>query len=1804
MVGGQGIGRSNGLFKRGLRILKAGMIATLFVMAAFAGPVVSVSPSSATLLQGGSTTLTAVVTGTSNTAVTWSVDGIVNGNSTVGTLTILPNTPVVRQVYHTGSAKVQTGVNVVAGDLICVGWIVANSPGGANTSCSDSSGNTYTEVGGTGSNGYVFASAAGATIYQFYTIASATNSALTVTISSLNTNSVDLFIAVVTGMSSSQGTVLDAFANAAEASVTSNHSTGTLTTTLPNDFLFTLWGNDQWDGALTENSGFTLGAKNTGGANAVYYKIAGAAGAYSETMTSSPGMQQLSILAAFKAGVGNRVTYTAPAAGGSHTIVATSVADSAQSASSTMTVSSGVSVSVSPASANISPGGNGSFSSTVTGSSNTAVTWTVDGVPNGNSTSGTITYQTCTPSVRQTYHTTGTKIQTGINVVAGDLVCVGWVVGNSPNGANTSCSDSSGNSYTEVGGTGSSGYAYSAAAGATVYQFYTIAASNNPSLTLTISSLDTNSVDLYVVVVQGMSSDLATILDGYVNTTDPAAITSHTTGTLTTTNANEFVFSLWGNGAVAGTLSEGTSGFTLAAQDSANGTTAACFKIVGSAGGCSETMTSSVATVQANVMAAFKAGSTSNNVTYTAPATGGTHAIVATSVADATKSGSATVTSTMLRPPVLGAAPSPVFQPGVAKSFTLPIATDPNGSSLSYAVSGLPAGLVFNASTLVISGTIIAAGTYSFTYTVTDGLSLSTTGTITIVVKNSPVLGADITPVFQPGVAKSFTLPTATDQNGSSLSYVVSGLPAGLAFNASTLVISGTITATGTYPFSYTVTDGLNLSTTGTITIVVENSPVLGAAISPVFQPGVFKSFRLPAATGPDGSSLTYTVSGLPAGLVFDPSTQMVNGTLANTGTYPFTYTVTDGLNLSTTGTITITVLNPPVLGAAISPVFQSRVANSFTLPAATDPNGSSLSYVVSGLPAGLVFHAPTLLISGTINNTGSYPFTYTVTDGLFLSTTGIITITVDNPPVLGATISPWFQAGIPGSCTLPIATAPNGAGLSYAVAGLPAGLSFNASSRLISGMVDVTGIYPVSYTVTDSHNLSTTGNFTISVAGLPVLGATPSPVFINRRSNSFTLPTATDPIGSPLTYQVLGLPAGLSYNATSHQISGTINRVGSYTFTYTVSNGFSLTSSASITITVNPITPVPLAFSATTNYTYDPTTGFIKTIAYPSNNLISYGYDQKNRIHSVTLNNNQSIISNIVFDEWSNISETSYGSGAIDQWIYDPDSRGTQLSSWTVSKVGAFSQTWSYDYDSLNRLSQAGDWNGLQYDLNSRLTSATGLGFTATYDYDIYGNNKSSSPSPTGNMNSFSFNPALDNQIPSITSDGKVTGFIPTPYGEIKQVSIGMGQQDIYFTWDDLGRLATSQFTQDSNPVTEYYSYAASGLRIIRTNNDNPTLNQLYAYSSDGLLMSVFTDNNGALAWNRDVVYVGGRAVAELDSAMVHELHSDYQGTPLIITSLADPPGYVNGVQAYAPFGERITNPAYSSGYVPIIGYTGHLQTEANGNLIYMRGRFYSPAWHRFLNSDQGADPSQLNQFAYAGGSPMMATDPSGMWLICGENGKVAGNTGSPFGGSIDGIPYGSSFLNSFIGNFSQFGNMGSLGSTMLGYAAGNAMSNSAPTGQTHSTGPTLIPSSVAQSGLTYQGGGPGWAQVSCVLDIGLAWANIDAALLSQTSQPNPGNSLYNRFLDGYQNAPKDAPLASKIANTVSTVQTFTTKMTYENLANAAACDAAGWQAGSTVFINGMLWESVILPALALHGAVEVGKITAGITNMFIDAY
>jgi hypothetical protein len=86
--------------------------------------------------------------------------------------------------------------------------------------------------------------------------------------------------------------------------------------------------------------------------------------------------------------IGASGIYTAPSTYGTHTVTATSVADSTKSANAAVAV---ISLTVSPATTMLAPLGTRQFAATVEGANNTAVTWSVNGVPGGNSSVGIIT---------------------------------------------------------------------------------------------------------------------------------------------------------------------------------------------------------------------------------------------------------------------------------------------------------------------------------------------------------------------------------------------------------------------------------------------------------------------------------------------------------------------------------------------------------------------------------------------------------------------------------------------------------------------------------------------------------------------------------------------------------------------------------------------------------------------------------------------------------------------------------------------------------------------------------------------------------------------------------------------------------------------------------------------------------------------------------------------------------------------------------------------------------------------------------------------------------------------------------------------------------------------------------------------------------------------------------------------------------------------------------------------------------------------------------------------------------------------
>lgn len=437
--------------------------------------------------------------------------------------------------------------------------------------------------------------------------------------------------------------------------------------------------------------------------------------------------------------------------------------------------------------------------------------------------------------------------------------------------------------------------------------------------------------------------------------------------------------------------------------------------------------------------------------------------------------------------------------------------------------------------------------------------------------------------------------------------------------------------------------------------------------------------------------------------------------------------------------------------------------------------------------------------------------------------------------------------------------------------------------------------------------------------------------------------------------YQALDLQTAISAH-------GSESVVQTYQYWSDVTKGKRLQKETTNTVGINPV------FSSTIQYDYDGV-GRLSTITYPSLRVVTYDYDQDSRIVGIK-NNGQPLVANIGFDDWGNRSSIAFATGASSVWT--SKDFGMHLDSWTVkyNNTSTLSGPRNYGYDSAERLTKAGEWS-LTPDAGGRLIGANSSNFAinTTHGYDAYGNDISHQATGSGvptsppTMNNFAFGPLPTNGVPLANTGWSINGM-----GEATQIGLEWASsQGIALGWDGLGRLSAAVATP--NGVSQSYRYAASGMRLNVVDSTQPSNNRRYVYTTGGMLLAEYTDSG----WKRDVIYLGSEAIAEVGSSGVYELHNDHLGTPRVVTRGVS----IYGYQAYGPYGEYLPN--QSAGYQPLTGYTGHVQTDAT-RLIYMRGRYYSPSWHRFLNSDQGNDLNSINQFAYVSGMPFNLLDPSGM--------------------------------------------------------------------------------------------------------------------------------------------------------------------------------------------------------------------------------
>ncbi len=561
-------------------------------------------------------------------------------------------------------------------------------------------------------------------------------------------------------------------------------------------------------------------------------------------------------------------------------------------------------------------------------------------------------------------------------------------------------------------------------------------------------------------------------------------------------------------------------------------------------------------------------------------------------------SGSVFVT---INPALTLAASDQIYTVDVARSLTLPAATDGTAPYTSYTLTPLPANLAFDGDVTkrILSGapTVITTG-IELTYMVTDSNDVTAEDTFRVIVNAAPVALELSDPddlIYTAGEPiTDVPLPSAAGGTGT-LNYALIGtLPDGLTvtpavFPSTTApVISGMPrTQSAAVTLTYEVTDSAStpITKTQTFTITVNPALTLTKPADRMFTANMaIGDVPLPGATAPYTYALTgpndVAVGAAIPNLSFDRTTHILSGTLTgDVETVTLTYTVTDSNGATAEDTFTVTVNAALTLNAPSDQTYTmgTRIT-TLTLPVAAGGTGA-LSYTLTGdLPAGLSFDADTRMLSGTPKTEGTTTLTYRVTDTNGASAEVTFTVTVNAGLTLNAPSDQTYTLNTAiADLTLPVAaggTAP----YTYTLTGtLPTGLNFNAATHMLRGTPTVvTAAVTLTHTVLDANGAAALATFTVTVTLAPLALTDPAnqTFTVGARITDLTLPQATGGIGS-YTYTLTGtLPTGLNFNAATHMLRGTPTAVAAaVTLSYRVTDSAtpSATETQEFTITIDP---------------------------------------------------------------------------------------------------------------------------------------------------------------------------------------------------------------------------------------------------------------------------------------------------------------------------------------------------------------------------------------------------------------------------------------------------------------------------------------------------------------------------------------------------------------------------------------------------------------------------------------------------------
>jgi hypothetical protein len=518
--------------------------------------------------------------------------------------------------------------------------------------------------------------------------------------------------------------------------------------------------------------------------------------------------------------------------------------------------------------------------------------------------------------------------------------------------------------------------------------------------------------------------------------------------------------------------------------------------------------------------------------------------------------------------PSIAVIPASLPPPVVGVPYSQTITASNGAAPYTFSLTGsLPAGLVFNAGTGVISGTPLNNTPTSFTISASDA-NLCPGSVSHNLTPTCPTFGINPSLLATGNVGQFYSQQLSVNGINGAVTYSVSSgaLPAGLTLNASTGLISGTPTSAANASFSITANVGGCIATRSFVIQIVACVPI---TISPSTLPngsvGTPYSEQLTASGGNPAYTYAVTSGALPGGLNLDPFSGLISGMPTSSAAASFTITATDAKGCSSSQAYSIqpTPLANPCPAILITPASLPAFVVGQPYSVSLSASGGVAPYswfVSSGMfpTAYLTLDPNTGVISGTIAELAAYMFTIGVKDANGCPATMDYEI-IGGCPSLALSPASLPNATLGDGYSQTLTTSGGSGNYWYSVVGgtLPEGLSLNPSSGVISGSASYSGTFTFTIQSDDSNakGCFTTRTYTIE-------SICPSPVVISPSS----LPAMT--IGVPYS-QAISVSGGGDNTYTLTLTSGSLPP--NFSIGTNISGGFVINTGKGVVLDCGP---------------------------------------------------------------------------------------------------------------------------------------------------------------------------------------------------------------------------------------------------------------------------------------------------------------------------------------------------------------------------------------------------------------------------------------------------------------------------------------------------------------------------------------------------------------------------------------------------------------------------------------------------------